>query len=186
MGALVYSAIASLDGYTSDESGGFLWAAPRPEVHRFINELEGSVRTCLYGRRMYETMSAWDVPYALADEFAFIRDYQRLWKRADKIVYSSTLPAVHTERTRLERVFDPARAAELARESEHDVSIGGSTLAAQALLAGVVDEVRCFVSPIVLGGGTRFLPIGLRARLDLQQERRFGDGTVFVRYAVRH
>ncbi|KQQ00746.1 MULTISPECIES: dihydrofolate reductase family protein [unclassified Rathayibacter] len=185
MGALVYSAIASLDGYTADESGGFGWAEPRPAVHRFINETEGSVRTMLYGRRMYETMQAWDTGFELAKEFAFIGDFQRLWQESDKIVYSGTLPAVRTRRTTLERTFDPAAVAERARASEHDTSIGGPRLAATALRAGIVDEVRWFVVPVTVGGGTPFLPAGLRLTLDLLEERRFADGTVYLRYAVR-
>lgn len=185
MGALVYSAITSLDGYTTDESGGISWAEPRPEVHRFINEVEAPVGTYLYGRRMYETMLDWETPFALADEIAFIRDYQRLWQQADKVVYSSTLAAVRAARTRLERRFDPAEVAERVRASARDVSIGGPSLAAQALHAGIVDEVRTFTAPVVIGGGTPFLPRGLRGRLDLREERRFGDGTVFLRYAVR-
>lgn len=185
MGALVYSAIASLDGYTADESGDFSWATPRPEVHRFINELEAPVRTYLYGRRMYETMRAWDTPFALAEQFAFIRDYQRLWQQADKVVYSATLPQVRTGRTRLERAFDPDAVCRQVREADHDVSIGGPRLAAQALCAGIVDEVRWFIVPAVVGGGTPFLPTGLHARLELREERRFGDGTAFLRYSVR-
>lgn len=185
MGALVYSAIASLDGYTVDASGDFAWATPRPEVHRFINELEAPVRTYLYGRRMYETMRAWETPFALAEEFAFIRDFQRLWQQADKVVYSTTLREARTGRTRLERSFDPDAVCRRVRDADHDVSIGGPTLAAHALRAGIVDEVRWFVVPTVVGGGTPFLPSDLHARLDLREERRFGDGTVFLRYAVR-
>ncbi|SMH36166.1 Dihydrofolate reductase [Rathayibacter oskolensis] len=185
MGALVYSALASLDGYTVDESGGFAWAEPRPAVHRFINESEASVATFLYGRRMYETMSGWDTEYDLAKEFAFIRDFQSHWQAADKIVYSRTLPSVRTRRTRLEREFDPIAVAALVRESEQDVSIGGPGLAALALDAGIVDEIRWFVLPVTVGGGTTFLPRGLRLELDLREERRFADGTVYLRYAVR-
>ncbi|MBO0982293.1 dihydrofolate reductase family protein [Rathayibacter sp. SD072] len=186
MGALVYSGIASIDGFTTDEAGGFAWAEPRPEVHRFITETEERVRTYLYGRRMYETMLPWEAGFALAEDFAFIQDYQRMWRAADKVVYSRTLDEVRTGRTRLERRFDPARAREDAAALEDDVSIGGAQLAAQALLAGIVDEIRWYVVPIVVGGGTRFLPRGLRSALELTEERRFADGTVFLRYRVAH
>ncbi|NQX03766.1 dihydrofolate reductase family protein [Rathayibacter sp. VKM Ac-2856] len=185
MGELVYSGVASIDGFTVDETGDFRWATPRPEVHRFINETEAGVGTYLYGRRIYETMRGWDAGYALAEQFAFIDDFQEMWRAADKVVYSRTLPAVRTRRTRLERAFDPAAVAEEVRASPHDVSVGGATLGAQALLAGIVDEIRWYVAPIVVGGGTPFLPQGLRSRLELRQQRCFGDGTVFLRYGVK-
>ncbi|MWV50218.1 deaminase [Rathayibacter sp. VKM Ac-2803] len=185
MGALVYSALASLDGYTVDEAGGFGWAEPRPAVHRFINEIEAAVGTMLLGRRMYETMRVWDTGFELAKQFAFIADYQRLWQGSDKVVYSRTLAKVRTRRTTLETTFDPVTVAERARASDRDTSIGGATLAATALAAGIVDEVRWFVVPVTVGGGTPFLPRGLELSLDLREERRFADGTVYLRYAVR-
>ncbi|QHC66916.1 dihydrofolate reductase family protein [Rathayibacter oskolensis] len=185
MGALVYSAIASLDGFTADESGGFTWAEPRPAVHRFINESEASVGTMLFGRRMYETMRDWDTGFELAKEFAFIDDFQRHWQAADKIVYSRTLSAITTRRTRREQEFDPAVVAAEARSRDHDTSIGGAGLAATALLAGIVDEIRWFVVPVAVGGGTPVFPPGLKVALDLLEERRFPDGTVYLRYAVR-
>ncbi|TDX78545.1 dihydrofolate reductase [Rathayibacter sp. PhB151] len=185
MGALVYSGVASIDGYTVDETGDFSWATPRPEVHRYINEIEAGVGTYHYGRGIYETMRGWDAGYELAAQFAFIHDFQEMWRRADKVVHSTTLPAVRTRRTRLERTFDPVAVAEEARSSAHDVSVGGATLGGQALLAGVVDEIRCFVSPIAVGGGTPFLPRGFRARLELREQRCFPDGTAFLRYGVK-
>lgn len=185
MGALVYTGITSLDGRTADEAGDISWAAPGAEVHRFITETALSQRTLLYGRRMYETMLAWEVGFALAEEYDFIRDFQQHWRDADKVVYSSTLSGVRSSRTRLERVFDAAAIARDVRECGHDVSIGGAALAGAALRAGIVDEVRSFVVPVTLGGGTPFLPEGLRARLDLREERVFRDGTVYLRYGVR-
>ncbi|KZX21514.1 dihydrofolate reductase family protein [Rathayibacter tanaceti] len=182
---LIYSGIASLDGCVNDDSGGFAWAEPRPEVHRFITEREARVRTYLYGRRMYETMRAWEQTWALAEEFAFIRDFQEMWRVADKVVYSTTLKAVGTRRTRLEAEFDPVVVAATVRAAEHDVSIGGPTLARHALLAGIVDEVQVYTVPVAVGGGTPFLPRGLHARLDLREEHRFSDGTVYTRYGVR-
>ncbi|ROP57946.1 MULTISPECIES: dihydrofolate reductase family protein [unclassified Rathayibacter] len=185
MGALVYSGVASIDGYTVDETGDFSWATPRPEVHRFINETETGVGTYLYGHRIYETMRGWDAGYELAEQFAFIHDFQEMWRAADKVVYSTTLPAVRTRRTRLERTFDPVSVAQEVRSKPHDVSVGGATLGAQALLAGVVDEIRWYVAPIAVGGGTPFLPHGFRSRLELRQQRSFTDGTVFLRYGVK-
>ena len=106
MARLIYSAIASLDGYVADEDGNFDWAAPDEELHRFVNDLERPVGTYLYGRRMYEVMVAWET-MDVADQPAFVRDYAEIWRAADKIVYSKTLESVSSARTRIERDFDP-------------------------------------------------------------------------------
>jgi dihydrofolate reductase len=178
---LVYSAIASLDGYVNDESGGFGWAAPDEEVHAFVNDLERPVGTYLYGRRMYEVMRYWETaPEPGANPV--VADYARIWQAADKVVYSTTLATADTARTRVERAFDPD--AVRALKARHDVSVGGPHLAAQALRAGLVDECHLFLSPVVVGGGTRALPDGVRARLHLLDERRFGNGVVHLHYRV--
>ena len=179
---LTYAALASLDGYVADASGGFGWAEPDAEVHTAVNDLMRTTTTYLYGRRMYEVLVAWEtMPTDGGPEH--YADYQRLWLAADKVVYSRTLTEVSSARTRIERDFDPAAAAALAREGE--VAIGGPTLAGQALAAGVVDEVHLFVSPVVVGGGLRALPEGVRLDLDLAGERRFPDGVVHLHYRTR-
>lgn len=180
---LIYSAIASLDGYVADEDGRFDWAAPDDEVHAFLNELEGPVGTYLYGRRMYEVMVAWET-LPLDDQPPFTRDWAEIWRAADKVVYSRTLESVSSARTRIERDFDPDAVRQLKAKAERDLTIGGPELAGQALKAGLVDEVQLFLAPVVVGGGTRSLPDGIRVELELQDERRFGNGTVYVRYLV--
>jgi dihydrofolate reductase len=179
---LIYSALASLDGYTEDEDGKFDWAAPDEEVHAFVNDLERPVGTHLYGRRMYETMVPWET---MADPAPVMRDYTEIWQAAEKVVYSATLEAVTSARTRLERSFDPEAVRELKASSERDLSVGGPTLAAEALRAGLVDQVQLFLSPIVVGGGKPALPDGVRVPLELLEERRFGNGVVFLRYSTR-
>jgi len=179
---LIYSAIASLDGYVADRDGGFGWAAPDEEVHAFVNELERPIGTYLYGRRMYETMAVWE---DAGDELpAVARDYSRVWQAADKVVYSRTLDAVSTARTRLERELDPDAVRRLKEASARDLSVGGPTLAGAALRAGLVDELGLFVVPVVVGGGTRALPDDVRLVLELVDERRFAGGVVFLRYLV--
>jgi dihydrofolate reductase len=181
MASLIYSAICSLDGYVEDEAGDFSWAAPDEEVHRFANELERPIGTHLYGRRMFETMRYWegdDHDHPVAAEFAAI------WQGADHVVYSRTLEEVTTRRTRLEREFDPGAVRELKASAGRDISVGGAELAGQALLAGLVDEVQLIVVPALVGGGKAALPDGLRVGLTLLDERRFGNGTVFLRYRV--
>lgn len=185
MGRLIYSAIASLDGYVADEDGTFDWAAPDEEVHRFVNELERPVGTYLYGRRMYETMVAWETMSTSADQPAVARDFATIWRAAEKVVYSTTLETVSSARTRLERTFDPEAVRQLKARAESDATIGGPGLAGQALAAGLVDEVQLFVSPVVVGGGRRGLPDGLRLALELLEERRFGGGVVYLRYRRR-
>jgi dihydrofolate reductase len=179
---LIYSAIASLDGYVADEDGKFDWAAPDEEVHRFANELERPVGTHLYGRRMYEVMSYWETG---PDQPAFIRDYTEIWQAADKVVYSKTLDTVSSARTRIERDFEPEAVQQMKASAERDISIGGPDLAAQAIKVGLVDEYHVFVVPYVAGGGTRFLPDNVRLELELLDERRFGNGVVHLHYRTR-
>ncbi len=185
MARLIYSMIASLDGYIADESGGFDWAAPDEEVHRFVNELERSVGTHLFGRRMYEIMAVWQDFPGIEDEPAVMQDYAEIWQSADKIVYSTTLASVTTPRTRLERSFDPHRVRTMVAEAEKDVSIGGPTLAAHALRAGIVDDVHLFVVPVIVGGGTSCWPSGVRLSLDLVGQDQFPDGNVHLHYRSR-
>jgi dihydrofolate reductase len=184
MGTLIYTGVISLDGYLNDEHGRFDWAEPSDEVHAFVNDLERDTGIYLYGRRMHDVMSFWETPTPEVEGSAVMTDYQRLWRAARKIVYSTSLDAVATENTTIERVFDPDAVAELVGRADSDVSIGGAHLAAHALRAGLVGEIRIFVNQIVVGGGTAFLPDGLRLGLELLDEKRFADGTVYLRYAV--
>ncbi|MEW1952544.1 dihydrofolate reductase family protein [Terrabacter sp. NPDC080008] len=185
MGRLVYTTICSLDGYVNDTSGGFDWAAPDAEVHAFVNDLERDVGTYLCGRRLYETMVFWETAPTDGSGDEVAQDYARIWKAADKVVYSRTLDSVTSARTRLERDFDPMAVARLVASSDRDVSVGGPTLAAHALRAGLVDELRLLTVPAVVGGGTRALPGGIRLDLNLVDARRFAGGTTYARYAVR-
>ena len=181
MAKLVYSAIASLDGYVEDADGGFAWAAPDEEVHAFVNDLERSVGTCLYGRRMYEAMVPWET-MDTRGEPAVIGDFAEIWRSMDKIVYSRTLAATSTARTRLERELDPTAVRRLKESSARDLSIGGSGLAAAALAAGLVDECHLFLHPVVVGGGKPALPE--QVGLELLDLRRFAGGVVHLHYAV--
>lgn len=183
MTSFVYSSIASVDGYVADERGNFDWAMPSEEVHAVVNDLSRPVGTFLLGRRMYEVLSAWDTIDA-EGEPDVIGDFKDIWLAADKVVYSRTLDEVTTARTRIEREFDPEAVEAMKASSDRDVAIGGPELAAQALRAGLVDELQLFAVPAIVGGGTRFLPDGLRLDLELREERRFENGTVLLRYRV--
>jgi dihydrofolate reductase len=185
MARLIYPAIASLDGYVADADGTFDWAAPDEEVHRFVNELERSIGTYLYGRRMYDVMASWEEADALADQPAHIREYGEIWRTADKVVYSASLESASSARTRIERDFDPVEVRRIKDSAERDLSVGGPTLAAQALRAGLVDEIHLFLSPIVVGGGTAALPDAVRLELELLEERRFTSGVVHLHYRIR-
>src|SRR3989449_5005714 len=107
MAKLIYSAIASLDGYVADEDGNFDWAAPDEEVHAFVNDLERPIATYLYGRRMYDTMAFWETADTRLEQPAVFRDYAEIWRAAEKIVYSRTLQAASSARTRIARDFSP-------------------------------------------------------------------------------
>lgn len=184
MAKLIYSAITSLDGYVADENGNFDWAAPDEEVHAFVNDLERPIGTYLYGRRLYEVMRVWETLETSGASSA-MRDFARLWRDADKIVYSQTLDAASTPKTRLERTFSADAVSAMKAASQRDVSIGGPTLAAHAIAAGLLDEYRRFVSPAIVGGGTNWLPRGARIDLELVDERRFNSGVVYLRYRKR-
>jgi dihydrofolate reductase len=185
MTKLTYLMIASLDGYVADGAGKFDWAEPDAEVHAFVNDLERPVGTYLLGRRMYEVLVAWET-IALAEQPPVIQDFAGIWRAADKIVYSTTLDAVSSARTRIERDFDPEAVSRLKAEGERDLTVGGPQLAAQAFKAGLVDECHLFLAPIVVGGGKRCLPDDVRLELELLDERRFGNGMVHVRYRPRN
>lgn len=182
MALLTYTGITSLDGYTADREGNFSWSQPDEEVHTFVNELERKVGTYLLGRRMYEVMSVWDTLGGNGDEPDFIQDYASIWRAADKIVYSTTLATASTARTRIEPAFNPEEIRRLKETSSREIGVGGANLAASALSAGLVDECRLLVSPVVVGGGKQYLPDGLALRLELLEERRFGNGVVYLRY----
>ena len=184
MAKLVYSALASLDGYVADEDGNFDWAQPDEEVHRFVNNLERPVGTYLLGRRMYETLVYWET-VETADQPPFIEDFARIWRSADKVVYSRTLEKASSARTRIEREFDAEAVRELKKAADDDISVGGPHLAAEAIKAGLVDELRLFLNPIVVGGGNASLPDDVRVELELLDERRFGNGVVLLQYRTR-
>jgi dihydrofolate reductase len=184
MAKLIYSAICSLDGYVEDASGGFGWAAPDEEVHRFVNELERPVGTYLYGRRMYETMRYWETVGEAAGEPPVAVDFARIWRGADKIVYSRTLESAPTARTRIERDFDADGVRRLKAAAEADISVGGAELAGQAIGTGLVDELQLIVVPVLAGGGKRALPEGVHLALATLAARRFTNGSVFLSYRI--
>lgn len=185
MAKLIYSMLQSLDGYVEDEKGDFSWGAPQDEaVHAYITELASSVGTYLYGRRMYDTMVYWETAHEAPDQPQVVVDWARQWQATDKIVYSRTLTEPRSARTRIEREFDPGVVRRLKVDAERDLTVDGPELAAQALAAGLVDELQLIVSPVIVGGGKRFFPNGVRLKLKLLDERRFESGVVVLRYAV--
>jgi dihydrofolate reductase len=184
MAKLIYSAIASLDGYIEDEQGRFEWAAPGDEVHAFVNELERPIGLYLYGRRMYETMVFWETGGSGSDQPAAMRDFADIWRAADKVVYSRTLQTVSSARTRIERDLDADEIRRLKETSGSDITVGGAELAGQAIASGVVDELHLFLVPILVGGGKPALPRNVRAQLELMEQRRFQSGVVHLRYGI--
>jgi dihydrofolate reductase len=181
---LIYASNMSLDGYTEDERGRFDWAPPDDDVFVFITKFMRSAGTYLYGRRMYETLAVWETDATLANQSDLMADYASVWQAADKVVYSSTLAAPRTTNTRLERRFDPGAIHDLKATATSDLLVGGPNLAAQALAAGLVDELALFVWPVVLGGRTPALPTDLRVDLKLIDEHRFRSGVVHLRYRL--
>jgi dihydrofolate reductase len=181
---LIYMTIASLDGYVADEDGKFDWAIPDDEVHAFVNDLERPIGTHLYGRLLYEVMIGWETMHTLPDQTPLTLDFAAIWQAAEKVVYSRSLDTVSSARTRIERDFDPEAVRQMKAEADRDITIGGATLAGEAIRAGLVDELHVIANPIVVGGGTRSLPHGVRWELELLDERRFANGVVYLRYAT--
>jgi len=181
---LIYSAITSLDGYVADEDGQFDWAEPDEQVHAFVNDLMRSIGTHLYGRRMYETMIAWET-MDTTGQSRVMQDFAELWRAADKVVYSRTLETASSPKTRIERDFDAGAVRRLKASAGHDLLVGGPEVAAHAFEAGLVDECHLFVVPFLVGGGTRSLPAEVREPLELLDERRFDSGVVHLHYRIR-
>jgi dihydrofolate reductase len=179
MANLIYLAIASLDGCVEDEQGTFDWVAPDEGVHAFINDLVRPIGTDLYGRRMYQTMVYWETG---GNEGTVYRAYAEIWRATEKVAYSRTLQSVSSERTRIERDFDPAAVMRLKESLRSDIAIGGAELAGQAVTEGLVDECHLFLGPVLVGGGKRGLPAGVRSELKLLDERRFASGVVHLDY----
>jgi len=183
---LVYAPITSLDGYTTDAEGGFEWAAPDDEMFEAVNELERGFGTCLYGRRMYETLLSWESFEASEGTAPAVAAFAEIWRAADKVVYSRTLGAVSSAKTRLERAFDADTVRQMKATVDHDIAIGGPELAGQALAAGLVDEVHLFVHAVTVGGGTPAWPANVRSDLELLGQQRFGSGALHLHYRVEH
>jgi dihydrofolate reductase len=183
MGKLLYSALASLDGYIADQAGNFEWAMPSAEVHAFVNDLERPIGTYLYGRRMFETMRYWETVSAgsASDPHS---DYARIWQAAEKLVYSRSLSDAETTKTRLERDFNPTTIRDMKNNSQSDLAIGGATLAAEAFATDLIDEVHLFLNPVIVGGGTPALPRGLNIDLELLATRTFDNGAAYMHYSV--
>jgi dihydrofolate reductase len=184
MAKLIYTAIASLDGYVADENGRFDWSVPDEQVHASVNDIERAIGTHLYGRRLYEVMVAWETIDTTGQSPA-IADYANVWRAADKVVFSRTLTEVSSARTRIEREFDPDLVRQWKAAAERDISIGGPELAAVALRAGLVDEYHAYLSPVVVGAGTPALPAGLKVSLELLDEHRFDNGVVHLHYRLQ-
>lgn len=185
MTSLIYVAIASLDGYIADEDGNFDWAAPDEEVHAFINDLVRPVGTHLYGRGMYEVMVGWETAHTMEGQPPVMRDFAAIWQAADKIVYSKALDTLSSARTRIERSFDPEAIRQLKAQAGSDITVSGPGLAAHAFKAGLVDECHLIITPVIVGGGRPALPNDVRLQLELLDERRFGNGMVYLRYRTK-
>jgi dihydrofolate reductase len=181
---LIYIANVSIDGFIEDAHGSFNWTEPDEQVFAFITDLVRPVGTWLYGRRLYETMAVWETDATLAAQSEPMADFARVWQAGDKVVYSTTLRAVSTARSRLERSFDPDLVRDMKRSAAEDLVVGGANLAAHAFKGGLVDECHLFIYPVFVGGGKPALPRDARADLELMDEHRFTSGVVYLRYRL--
>jgi dihydrofolate reductase len=183
---VVYSMHVSLDGYVEGPNRELDWADPDAEVHSFVNDQERSAGAYLYGRRLYELMAGYwptagDAPGAPAPEV----DFARIWLAMPKLVFSSTLERVEWN-SRLVAGDAAEEVARLKQEPGGELHVGGATLAASLLRARLVDEIRLYLFPTVLGAGAPFLPpLDRPFGLELADTRRFASGVVYLAYAVR-
>jgi dihydrofolate reductase len=185
MAKLIYFMPMSLDGFIAGETDSMDWSLPNEAVSAFINDLHRPIGTYLYGRKNYETMTVWETPDVIPGLTPAMMDFARIWQAADKIVYSRSLQTASTPKTRLEREFEPQTVRDLKAQLPRDISVAGPNLAAQAIRAGLVDEYHLLVVPIMLGGGKRVLPGNVHVKLDLLDERRIGNGWIYLRYRTR-
>ena len=182
MAKLIYITNMTLDGYIEDEHGSLDWSAPDDEVFAFITDLVRPIGTWLYGRRLYESMAVWETDPALAAQSELMADFASVWQAGDKVVYSTTLEAVSTAKTRIERSFGPDSVRDMKASATSDLTVGGANVAAHAFRAGLVDECQLIIWPALVGGGKPALPSGMRAALELLDERRFSSGVMYLRY----
>lgn len=183
MGKLIYLTPASLDGFIGDED--YAWSAPyAEEIKSVLNAGMADVGTYLYGRRTYETMAVWETDPTIVELSPESAVFAAMWQKADKVVFSSTLTQVPTRNTRLERHLDAQLVNDIKAASRGDLTVGGPTLAAEALRLDLVDVVEVLWCPILLGGGIPVLTAGVRRELRLQSEQRLGNGVVHATYDV--
>jgi len=186
MRKLVYSMSVSLDGFITDADGAIDWTAPGEELHRFHNQQGRETGMHLYGRGLYEAMAPWETRDQDPDAPEAELEWMAIWKQLPKVVFSTTLESVEGN-ARLVRGDAVAEVARLKEEPGDGVlAVGGAGLATSLVRAGLVDEYRLFVFPIVLGAGTPFFPpLEERIALDLVETRTFGSRVVYLRYMVR-
>jgi len=188
MGKLIYLITTSLDGYAADEHGNFRWARPTEEVHSFVNDTLRNVGTVLMGRKLYETMKVWDdIPTEgtsgpMDGPSPAMNDYAKIWKGANKVVYSTTLTELSIANATIERSFDLDAVQKLVADSDRDVDIGGPHLAGEAIKANIVDEYHQIIAPVMIGSGLPWLPAGAHNQLELVDTRQFENGFVHLHY----
>jgi dihydrofolate reductase len=184
MAKLIYVTNMSVDGYVEDVTGSFDWGEPSEQLHAFVNDLMRPISTCLYGRSMYEVMSYWETALAVPDRPEVEYEFARIWQNAEKIVYSTTLTSASTNNTRMEPIFDEGAIRDLKSTVGHDISIGGSQLAAEAFRVGLIDECHLLVHPVVVGGGKPAMPNNIRLDLELIAQQQFDGDVVHLHYRV--
>jgi dihydrofolate reductase len=183
MRKLIYSMGVSLDGFIAGPGGELDWSAPGEELHRFHNEQMREIGAHLCGRRLYETMVYWETAQEDPSATDYTLEFARIWQQLPKIVFSQTLELVQGNATLL-RGGVAQEVAKLKQQPGKDLAVGGASLASTCTQVGLIDEYRLFVSPVVLAGGTRYLPqLGQRIDLDLVETQTFGSRVVYLRFA---
>jgi dihydrofolate reductase len=181
---LIYSMSVSVDGFIADRKGDFGWSFPDEELFRFHLEKVRELGSILCGRKLYETMLAWETDPSLRDD-ELGAAFADVWSALPKVVFSRTLDSVQGN-ARLAAASVAEEVAAAIDATDQDVEIGGAGLAATAIELDLVDELRMFRNPVVVGGGTPFLPpVSADLPLDLVETRTFGSRVIYERYRRR-
>lgn len=182
MPKLIYSMTSTLDGFIAGPRGEIDWSGPDTELFGFHTERVAGLGVQLLGRRLYETMLVWETFDQRESATELELEFARIWKALPKIVYSRTLQSVEGN-ARLARDVDADEIVRLKEQPGKDLEVGGATLASALARLGLIDEYQMFVSPVVLGGGTRYLEnMQQRTQLELLETRTFSSRVVYLRY----
>lgn len=184
MGKIIYTVLASADGYFEDADGKFDWAQPDETIHTFINNSEKMTSTLLFGRKMYDVMKVWEDFPGIRDMPDYIIEYASIWRKSKKIVYSKSLLKPETSRTVVRRSIDKDEIERMKELEDGNIGVGGADLASQLLSLRLVDEIHLYSFPVLVGAGKKWISTSEEVKLSKSGCREFENGVVLTTYNV--